>query len=460
MPPLHLSTPRKALYATLSLLLVAAAFEAVPRAGGWVLLQRVRNATDTGDEDLRVLCVGDSYTYGMGTMPSLYSWPRQLEGLLRERNPALEASVRNAGLPGRSSGEILADLPDLLDETRPHVVCVLVGLNNIWKFREPKWPAVSFLDPTRNRLRHLWVYRFLHWTLSRLAPHSWLTGARSTPEKQPRPEPVVAKPYRPGQAGLIRGLRGPREVGSSAPETLRRAAYHQLRSDMASMASQVSTKGAVLVIATYPEGRSPPKRGRGGPELLETVQKEIAARHSLPVANVRPAFTAAKEKVGRDRLISPDGSHPSGEGYSVVAEVVYGAVLEACRQLSSPIVLAPPPPQSNPRAPDFDSSVAQAELHRWSKSARTKNRSLLWLVDALMLADAGRLDEAIASMERHGADVEPHNLASRMLAGFYRRAGRLKDERSFCERMVALDPDLDYYRNRLAELDSLEAVVR
>ncbi len=445
------------LYAALSLALVLAVLETIPRLGGWALLQRTGIAVDAGDGDLRILCVGDSYTYGMGTAPNLYSWPRQLERLIRERNPSLTVSVRNAGVPGQSSGEILVDLTSLLEKTRPQIVCVLVGLNNQWKFREPKWPALSSLEPAKSLLRHLRVYRVLHWTLSRSAPRSWLGGARSNSEKQPRQPHGVVQQYQPGKTGLLRGLRGPRDFGSTTRESFRRAVHRQLRDDLSSMAHQIGATGAALVVVTYPEGREPAKKPYKGVELLETLHKEVAAHLLLSLADVRPAFTAAKERVGRDRLISPDGSHPTGEGYSVMAACAYDAVRDACGHLSSPIALAPSPAERGPSPPDYGTSDARAELDRWALSSNKRIQSRSSLEYALMLADAGLLDEAIASMERYHQRSGAHNLASRMLAGLYRRAGRLNDERSFCERMVARDPTFDYYRNRLAELDSLAA---
>src|SRR5262245_24432140 len=50
---------------------------------------------------LRIACLGDSSTFGMCVSEAL-SWPRQLEGLLRERRTGKPIDVINAGVIGYS----------------------------------------------------------------------------------------------------------------------------------------------------------------------------------------------------------------------------------------------------------------------------------------------------------------------------------------------------------------------
>ena len=53
-----------------------------------------------GDEELRVVCVGDSCTFGKGVLEEA-SWPRQLERLLQEALPeGQRARVANLGING------------------------------------------------------------------------------------------------------------------------------------------------------------------------------------------------------------------------------------------------------------------------------------------------------------------------------------------------------------------------
>src|SRR4051812_37239704 len=52
-----------------------------------------------------VLCLGDSFTYGLGASDPAKSYPRQLETLLHQRG--LEWRVVNGGWPGRNSRDLL-----------------------------------------------------------------------------------------------------------------------------------------------------------------------------------------------------------------------------------------------------------------------------------------------------------------------------------------------------------------
>ena len=60
----------------------------------------------------RILCVGDSFTFGVGAPPG-GSYPAQLESVL----PG--AQVINAGLPGTSSPALRKRLPSLMEKYQP-----------------------------------------------------------------------------------------------------------------------------------------------------------------------------------------------------------------------------------------------------------------------------------------------------------------------------------------------------
>ncbi|MFY9343238.1 MAG: GDSL-type esterase/lipase family protein [Planctomycetota bacterium] len=73
--------------------------------------------------DRTVLCVGDSWTHGIGASdPLTGSYPAQLQGLLRERSSE-PWSVVNCGQAGQNSREVLARLPAQLSEFKPRIVC-------------------------------------------------------------------------------------------------------------------------------------------------------------------------------------------------------------------------------------------------------------------------------------------------------------------------------------------------
>ncbi len=84
-----------------------------------------------GDPDGAILCVGDSFTEGVGATRG-FSYPHQLAARLRRQGHG--ARVINAGHSGQNSTELLQSLPGLLADHQPRWVLVLVGSANTWDF--------------------------------------------------------------------------------------------------------------------------------------------------------------------------------------------------------------------------------------------------------------------------------------------------------------------------------------
>jgi lysophospholipase L1-like esterase len=82
-----------------------------------------------------VLCIGDSFTYGMGASDPGHSYPAQLEARLR-RELGPHFRVENRGWPGRSSRECLEAIDGWLAEVKPRYVCIAVGINDSWRLPE------------------------------------------------------------------------------------------------------------------------------------------------------------------------------------------------------------------------------------------------------------------------------------------------------------------------------------
>src|SRR5204862_5082060 len=79
-----------------------------------------------------VLCVGDSFTFGLGASGRDHAYPQTLERILRERTGDPSWQVINAGHPGQDSSAVLRHLDAQLAEHRPAFVCVMVGCNDWW----------------------------------------------------------------------------------------------------------------------------------------------------------------------------------------------------------------------------------------------------------------------------------------------------------------------------------------
>ncbi len=190
-----------------SLLLLEGALQ-IASLGAWMYFRR--KPAPKVEQDARVvLCVGDSYTYGMGGSGRESSYPSQLQARLRKRTRA-PWHVENAGWPGRNSREVLEHLPRLLSLHRPAFVLIMVGANDVWSKPQP-----SKLDPNgiprgadsslRNGYRWRWrTGRLLRLLLGRsraAASGASNESSEDSPEGR-RPSavtsPAKAPPFAPG----------------------------------------------------------------------------------------------------------------------------------------------------------------------------------------------------------------------------------------------------------------------
>ncbi|MGE0143773.1 MAG: GDSL-type esterase/lipase family protein [Planctomycetota bacterium] len=81
-----------------------------------------------------VLCVGDSFTFGLGASGG-NDYPRQAETLLRES--IADAVVVNGGKAGQDSADVLRRLAAQFAAVEPRLVYVLVGHNDRFRHPEP-----------------------------------------------------------------------------------------------------------------------------------------------------------------------------------------------------------------------------------------------------------------------------------------------------------------------------------
>ncbi len=102
-----------------------------------------RDATATkrkqGGSDYTILCMGDSFTFGIGATTGR-AYPMQLEDLLNARTDSRRFTVVNRGIGGHNTSQIRHDAQGWLAEFQPDLVVLLAGGPNLWNF----WGYASY----------------------------------------------------------------------------------------------------------------------------------------------------------------------------------------------------------------------------------------------------------------------------------------------------------------------------
>ena len=84
------------------------------------------NPAKKSNDEIRILCIGDSTTYGDG-VDYVFSWPQRLETLLVQYYPQKNIRVLNAGVPGSDSLQIRRIFEKYLIHLSPDIVIWRAG---------------------------------------------------------------------------------------------------------------------------------------------------------------------------------------------------------------------------------------------------------------------------------------------------------------------------------------------
>lgn len=130
--------------------------------------ERDRFEVRQAGEGYTVLCIGDSWTHGVGSQDlTTGSYPARLERKLQERLDD-RWRVVNGGQAGQNSRDVLERLPGQLAGVQPDWVLVLVGQNDFWSTPEriTVEPGEIPMDPGAFRWRFR-TARLVDWALGK-----------------------------------------------------------------------------------------------------------------------------------------------------------------------------------------------------------------------------------------------------------------------------------------------------
>ena len=268
-----------------------------------------------GPEELRILALGDSCTFGKGVLEA-DCWPRQLETLIAAELPVgRRVLVFNLGVNGYSSGHYQRLLEDWAQELKPHVVVIGYNIND---FPNPvrEVDAAVFGSPQQKLSWRAWFRRWMPKNardeLNRSALYRYL---RATYYDWNR-----ARDYAQMEA-IARNRSLQQDAGMDKAFALE-AERFRLVVDLASKA------GAHVAFFLFPyESMVYLESFERGPE--ERV-RSLAAEVDVGFVDVPAAFRArAHQTTPPAKLfIRGDRYHPNAQGYATVAQAIFERLRE------------------------------------------------------------------------------------------------------------------------------------
>lgn len=247
--------------------------EVALRLSGQYLLWSRRKAQYDGTDIIRVACVGDSHTFGVGTSMQ-YSYPEQLERLLNDNNPPQRFSVINLGKPGASPRFQFEELKNFFDNNTADLVILLTGRN--YNIDLETWEMAP--SP-----------RDIKYTILNLRSIKFLKEILNYTTKKDVSSPDIRKTAR-----------------NKRKEIYDNYMYYCLDK----IRILCLDKGGKLVLVSYYNSSHKP------------IEK-FAETHGIPYFNFTESFEMLFERDDRTRYISPDESHMNHRGNGFFAEQVY-----------------------------------------------------------------------------------------------------------------------------------------
>jgi lysophospholipase L1-like esterase len=289
-----------------SAVVLVAGLELVLQMGAWLVRATGREAPVAWlTDDVRVLCLGDSNTYGIYLKPH-ESWPAQLEAIWNETVPEPRIRVFNLGYPGTNSSKVASELERMLETFRPDFTIVMVGANDFWTNpvdvapeSDPRSGVVRFAE------RHSRLYR-----LAYMLAHTGDADELVVPRAPLRGEGWVLREEASfGDQTFELGFsRNPEPEGAAAAEVIGR--------NLEEMVRRAQNGGTKLVLMTYPA-----QEKSGFYAIASRKIRRVARRTKTPLVNLRGAFASRCSDADCRELFFRD-QHPNAAGYALMAEEV------------------------------------------------------------------------------------------------------------------------------------------
>jgi lysophospholipase L1-like esterase len=264
----------------------------------------------------RVLCLGDSNTYGLYERTE-EAWPARVEALLNAAAPAGTAfELVNEGFPGQNSSDLRMRCAAAIERCAPDLLVIWVGKNNTWSTRnmEPYLQGTSAAAGPPI-LRDLLLYRFFR-TLE----------GRHVSERS-----IDLRDISRG-AGVSSGdaFEIAMQYGEGGADVTLDLALRALAGDLAEIAKIAQQNGVAMLVLSYPLDLD-------RLQALNTHMASLARDARWSFLDLRGWIAAALRRARYEELFHHD-FHLRSRGYAALARFL---APEIDRALGAPCGLAP-----------------------------------------------------------------------------------------------------------------------
>jgi len=294
-----------------SLLVALVLVEGILQLGGlFVRVASPPSPDDFAGGGRRIVCVGDSYTYGL-YLERGEAYPQRLAERWNAPVGSAPIEVLNLGYPGSNSSVVVREFPRILARLSPDVVILLVGLNDYWTVEVSGLAPESFAERAAAWIReHVRLHRV--YSLLRQRLRSAGAELASSPG-DPTPERLVGT-VRVGSHEFSLGFEG-RKRGEHA-DTAR------LEENLEWLAGAARAAGAAPVLMTYPFPAA--RYTRDSYEMAagaDQAIREAAEGSGVPLVDLKAVFEERCALEACDLLLFADG-HPTARGADLVARTL------------------------------------------------------------------------------------------------------------------------------------------
>jgi hypothetical protein len=284
---------------------VAITIELSPQATG--LLTPGRETPWRSGAVHRVLCVGDSHTFGAGVRPE-ETYPAQLQMFLDIAAPGAY-SVVNRGVPAFNSSQVRQRLRGWIEDLGPTHVVVLAGANNVWNVTDAD-DLVGWRERLTGWALRLRTVRFVQaWRAQ-----SAIDAARGGGSAPSGDRPTLSA------NGIVAAWNGEREYIplSRRASTLDADAVARARRDYTEIARIARARGVALLFLGYPTGH---------PAFLPFTEamRAVAAEENYPFIDA----SAAVRTVSAAKMTWTRGLHAGPPGLTKIGLAVATAIWTA-----------------------------------------------------------------------------------------------------------------------------------